>query len=553
MNNQSCIAQYRLSPPSSCWFRIPVGVLGLFGLLASILAAGLLSSCLARNDMMDRNQRSSSSQTPESQAVSASAPELVIPPLLDSSKGKVILRAQSASYSVGPTKQGFQGLPSATMGYNGPFLGPTILLRQGSEAEIEIANQLDEVTTFHSHGAHISGRWDGGPQRQIAPGSSWVLRFAVRQQAATLWYHPHPMGTTASQVWQGLAGLYIIEDENSKSLPLPQKYGVNDIPLIVQERMIDEQGRLLPYSRIEGHMTTMNGASGNSILVNGQRSPQLTVARGWLRLRLLNGSNASSYRFHFADRTSADSTRQPLSFYQIASGQGLLVRPVQLDSIDLTTGSRAELMLLLPKGEMAVDLKLSVWNRNLNAVDTNSYPVMSIRVDPTRPPPPKQVRLPKILRSPEQIDAGEQWAFDLQIGSPALAKLPRREIFMEMHSMHSMMGQNPYSIDGKSFDVDRIDFHLPQNRYEVWHFRTDMLGHPVHIHGLRFRVLQSAWQMGKKAGSPYWKDTFTLNTEGEALVLVQFTKTASAEFPYMLHCHMLEHEDAGMMAQFRVS
>ena len=137
------------------------------------------------------------------------------------------------------------GVRTPTIGFNGPYLGPTVRLGDGQNVPIIYRNNLSEAVAVHGHGLHVPGELDGGPQREIEPGGSWLLELPVRQQACTSWYHPHTHGRTGPQVYQGLAAFIIIDDENSTSLPLPDTYGVDDLPLLVQDRTLDGQGRLV--------------------------------------------------------------------------------------------------------------------------------------------------------------------------------------------------------------------------------------------------------------------------------------------------------------------
>ncbi len=178
---------------------------------------------------------------------------------------------------------------TATMGYNGAFLGPVLRMKQGERVSIRVNNNLDSATTVHWHGLVVSGEQDGGPHQVIQPGQSWNPTFTVDQPAATLWYHPHAMDTTATQVYAGLAGLIYIDDANSTNLNIPKDYGVNDFPLIVQDRNFNSDGSF-------SHQTSMMGVvPGNTILVNGSIHPYLNVGKVKVRFRLLNASNSENY------------------------------------------------------------------------------------------------------------------------------------------------------------------------------------------------------------------------------------------------------------------
>ena len=269
----------------------------------------------------------------------------------------------------------YRGMPSDTKGFNGDYLGPTIRLYRDSEATITFANNLGEPTTVHGHGLHVSGEIDGGPQSRIPPGKSWQITIPVVQEAGTCWYHPHMMGKTAQHVHAGLAGMYIIEDENSQALDLPKDYGVNDIPLIVQDRSFTD-GRMNHYAVTKD--VIMDGLREDTIVVNGTVDAFHSVPQGWVRLRLLNGSNARFYRFRFDNRAS---------FFKIATEGGFLNHPVKVQSIEMAAGERNEILVDLSNGSkttLVADLlpedpdDSDRWDRNTPQVN-----IVELRVDPT--------------------------------------------------------------------------------------------------------------------------------------------------------------------------
>ncbi|MGC9313476.1 MAG: multicopper oxidase domain-containing protein [Sediminispirochaetaceae bacterium] len=182
----------------------------------------------------------SENRAEEVQQTSFSTP-LPIPPLLEGTEKNGVLHFNLQVQQ--GEREFYPGAVSSTLGYNGNYLGPTIRVHQGDNVPIVVENQLNEATTVHWHGAHVPAEMDGGPHQQVPANSSWQASFPIDQEAATLWYHPHLIPTTAEQVYRGLAGLFIIEDENSKSLPLPRRYGENDIPIILQERRFQRDGR----------------------------------------------------------------------------------------------------------------------------------------------------------------------------------------------------------------------------------------------------------------------------------------------------------------------
>ena len=202
---------------------------------------------------------------------------LRIPPLLDARKqGQAIALSVQAG-----TTEFFPGRESETLGYNGAYLGPTIRMHRGDDVQLSVANSLREATTVHWHGLVVPGELDGGPHQLIGPGATWRPVLPVRQSAATLFYHSHVHGETARQVYLGLAGVLIVGDDAEGALNLPSEYGIDDIPLVLQDRQF-EAGRLVLPS---GMMTLMEGRRGDTLLVNGTPNAFARVPARRIRLR----------------------------------------------------------------------------------------------------------------------------------------------------------------------------------------------------------------------------------------------------------------------------
>ena len=236
------------------------------------------------------------------------------------------------------TREFLPGKQTPTAGVNGPYLGPTLRLRRGEDVDLIVQNDLDEMTTMHWHGMHVPARMDGTPHQRIEPGESWTASFPVHQQAAPLWYHPHPHGTTGRQVYRGVSGLMWIDDAESDALDLPKTYGVDDIPLVIQDRQFDDNGAFR-------FALTQGAVYGNTMLVNGTWSPLLRVESRRIRLRLLNGSNARIYYVGFDDGRE---------FHQIATDGGFLEAPLRTDRVRLAPGERAELLVDFSDGAEVV-------------------------------------------------------------------------------------------------------------------------------------------------------------------------------------------------------
>lgn len=428
---------------------------------------------------------------------------LKIPPMLERNKGEGVeytVRAQKGKTEI------FNGSETDTYGYNGSFLGPALRFNKGDTVRIKTINELDEETTFHWHGLEVSGEADGGPHNSLKPGEEKLIEFKVEQEASTLWFHPHPKGKTAEQVYNGLAGLIYIEDDNSKSLGLPNAYGKNDIPLIFQDRTFDDE-KQLNYSTAKND----DGTIGDTLLINGTLNPKLTVDKEKVRLRLLNGSNARNYTFKL---NTGD------SFAQVASDGGFLNEPVELKEITLTPSERAEIIIDFSQLNLESDLAL---------INEDGSILLPFEVSG---------------KSGESKDIpGEMNSFSITEEEMNLPVTKKIELFGMMDKV---------TINGKKFDPERIDFTQQQGVTEAWEIynKPDEMGgmiHPFHIHGAQFKILSRNGEEPTE-NEQGWKDTISIQSDERVKVAVQFKYKGV----YMFHCHILEHEDNGMMGQVRV-
>jgi bilirubin oxidase len=446
---------------------------------------------------------------------------LRIPELLDSrTTPEIELVLQNGEHEF------YSGIQSATKGFNGDYLGPTIRLYRDTDAAITFTNQIGEPTTVHGHGLHVSGKIDGGPQSAIQPGESWQITIPVRQEAGTSWYHPHLMGKTAHHVHAGLAGLYLIEDENSQALDLPKEYGVNDIPLIVQDRSFTD-GKMNEYSVTEDDLK--NGLREDTVVVNGTVDAYHSVPQGWVRLRLVNGSNARFYRFHFDNDAS---------FFKIATEGGFLNQPIEMESIDMAPGERNEIMIDLSDGANATliaDLlpadpgDSGSWFANTPQAD-----VVELRVDPTKQ---ASGTLPETLNDIAYFDRADASQF--------------RTLTLDMEVRGgSRENMNMFGINGRSMDMSYINERVNKGEVEIWRITGQRMPHPFHLHGASFQILTHNGEPPAQADKG-WKDTVVIWDEVTEII-VRFDYEATEEFPYMYHCHMFEHEEYGMMGQVTV-
>ena len=450
---------------------------------------------------------------------------------------------------VGST-QFIQGIATRTQGYSQPYLGPVIRFKRGELATMAVTNKTDSLISAHWHGLHVHGALDGGPQTAFAPGKTWSPELQIDQPAATLWYHSHVHGKTADQVYSGLSGMIIIDDPDAGTNGLPSTYGVDDLPIIVQDRAFDEAGEFLHLKR---GPSLMHGFRAGQILVNGAVRPNSSVPQGLVRLRLLNASNARVYTFSFEDK------RQ---FHQVATDGGLLPKPLSMTTLTLAPAERAEIVVDFSNGQSvrllsapdAYDPFASgmmgkamrfVTRSNVAApellLDDERFEIMSFSTDSTHATSIKE--LPKVLAgSPNQPDWGEPQV--------------QRNFSLDMHVgnvFKGLMGfgeKGVMGINGKSMNMNVINFEARHGDTELWRITASEMAHPFHIHGTSFQVLSNN-DKSLAYDDVGLKDVFLV--EGEAEILVRHTMQADKQAPFMYHCHILEHEDAGMMGQFTVS
>ncbi len=414
------------------------------------------------------------------------------------------LTAQTGSTRILPD------LVTPTWGYQGGILGPTLRAEVGEHVAVEFHNALSEETTVHWHGMHLPAVMDGGPHQPVAPEGTWRPEWVVDQPAATLWYHPHPHGVTEGQVYRGLAGLFLLDDPAGPA-DLPSTYGVDDIPVIVQDKKLDADGTLVLDSG--GNEV---GLLGDLIAVNGIVGPVVRVTAELTRLRVLNGSTARVYDFGFSDNRSFD---------LIGTDGGLLAAPYRTTRVRLSPGERAEIVVGMEPGE---ETMFTSYPPDLGRVAARSafggddrFDILALRAAAQLvPSPPLPGRLADL--SAVGTPSGPTRTFTLQ----------GREI------------------NGAKMDMGRIDTVVDLGAAETWEVvNKDLFPHNWHVHDVQFRVLDID-------GTPPppdlagWKDTIYLEPRRRYRTVLHFGDFADPATPYMYHCHLLLHEDQGLMGQF---
>ncbi|MCO1340314.1 copper oxidase [Kocuria polaris] len=471
-------------------------VLGGVTSLALLALTGALAGCRRQNEV----------RLPEARTTA-----LPIPPLADSRVAGGVrvfeLEARTGTLDLLP------GSPTTSAGFNGPYLGPTLRAERGEQVRVKVTNSLDETTSVHWHGMHLPPEMDGGPHQPVAAGATWEPEWLIDQPASTLWYHPHPHGETQRHVNLGLAGMFIIDDADAPD-GLPSEYGVDDVPVIVQDKMVGDEGDFLLDS--SGNEV---GTLGKALLVNGARNAHLEVTTSRIRLRLLNAAPARTFNFTFADHRE---------FALVASDGGLLAAPVPLTSIRLSPAERGEIVVDVEPDERVMLRSAGV---ELGAVagpaafgGDDEFDVLELRAGGDLTP---SSSVPETLAEVERLR--EEDAVGLR----------------EFRFADRM-------INSRDMDMGRVDEIVRVDTTEVWEVRnTNPYPHNFHVHDVQFQVLAiDGQEPPPELGG--WKDTIYLEPRRVYRIILRFADYTSASVPYMYHCHLLLHEDEGMMGQFVV-
>ena len=412
-----------------------------------------------------------------------------------------------------------EGEAAAAWLYNGVLPGPTLRARRGETATIRLRNRLADPTIVHWHGLVVPAHADGHPRNAIGPGADYDYEFPIVQRAGTFWYHPHAHHRTAEQVHRGLAGFFIVTDDEEEALGLPS--GAEEVLVMLQDRYADLSAA---YVYAPDGADSMDGMLRGTPYGNGTRLPTLAVAGRRYRFRILNASHARVYRL-------ALDTGAPLTL--IGSDGGLLPAPASVGAVDLGVGERVDFLVDLrdvPAGRrlMLKSLPFSVpgsggqWPQGME-MDLLEL----VRVGGAGAPAPS---LPSVLSTVPPL------------GAPAAERT---------FEFQSTADAGMHRINGLSFDMERVDVEVPLGQVERWSFRNDStLPHPVHLHGTHFQV--AARRGGRGLVLPWeagWKDTVLVMPEETVDVLVRFDAYQGL---FLLHCHNLQHEDMGMMLNVEV-
>ncbi len=455
------------------------------------------------------------------------------------------------------------GNQTITHGYNQyALLGPTLIMHEGNNIQMNVINQANEATTVHWHGIHLPAVMDGGPHQIIGIGATWKPYWTVMNNAATYWYHAHLMDQTDTLVTMGQAGMIIVKDSQEATLALPRHYGVDDIPVILADRQIDTSGGIT-----SAPLQLVTGENSDYMITNGVINARITLPKQVVRLRILD---ASTFRPYYLGVTTDSAGGQTSGsgnrpFYVIASDGGLMDSTVKINPgqpFIMAPGERYEILLDLSHDAPGTELWLYALNSNLNSINGapgrsnptdalggTNFPVLKIVVGPTNSTP--------IMNIPTTLKANN-------FPNPANATSPKTIKFT-----YNPSGTTPmFTLNNNPFQMGTIDETVPLGSTEEWTisntdsntFRKFISSHVFHIHDIQFHIekidsmdsLHNYYQVPVPDYQKGWKDVIMVNYPHRVKFITSFEDYADPIWPFMYHCHMLAHEDNAMMAQFLV-
>lgn len=433
---------------------------------------------------------------------------LVIPPLMESRRGRPIqLVAQAVQENL------LENKPVEVWGFNGFYLGPTVKVRQGDYVKLMYRNNLSHTVSLTIQGLQAPGEAFGGLLQTLKPNHSWSPVVEIKQSAATCWYRSNILAHSAYQTYRGLVGMWLVEDKESRESALPKQYGVDDIPLILQDMALNNSGTQLFRSN-EPHFL------GNRLFVNGGEAPYMTVPRGRIRLRILNASLTRTYPLQFDDQRE---------FLLIARGQNFLPQSKALKSVVISPGERVEIVVSLNEGDSVslisgakrgfIDKIGSFFSSDDELMDNT---VLELR--------PEGLAAAFDNRTSYQFSAAEK--LTSQVSS-------ERRFHIDTAN---------FMINRRRFDPRRIDVSAKLNSVERWILTaTETTG--FYIQGAKFQV-ESINGNPLEESDISWQDTIRI--DGEVKILVKFENISSNNYPFVFGAANLLLADKGCLGLIQV-
>ncbi|MCF8106631.1 MAG: multicopper oxidase family protein [Desulfohalobiaceae bacterium] len=413
------------------------------------------------------------------------------------------------------------------------WLGPVFRVRRGQRVRIRFKNRIPQESIIHWHGLHVPPEDDGHPRLTVPGGEDYVYDFTIANRAGTYWYHPHPHGLTGNQVYGGMAGLFLISDQEEQALDLPA--GEYDLPLVIQDRTFAADNRLV---YVQNPMQRMTGFLGDRAMINGRAGNEYFVKGRSYRLRILNASNSRLLRLGWSDGRNLQI---------LGTDGGLLDKTLVVPDIMLGPAERIDLWADF--ADMQKGAKVSLQSLPFNP---GSGP-MGMMGNTSRLPAGSQYELVRFqvteeekgeTKPPERLASLERLDPEQAVNRDN----PRR-FFLEMNHMQP-------TINGRTFNMSEVapDEMVRLGTTEIWEFVNSggmmAMPHPMHIHGLSFQVIGRFGGPGYRFLDKGWKDSVLVMPGERVVVIMRFLDHKGL---YLYHCHNLEHEDLGMMRNYLVS
>ena len=433
----------------------------------------------------------------------------------------------------------YPGFSTQTFGVNASYLGPTLFLNKGDSVNMMVNNNLMDTTTLHWHGLHVGPQNDGGPHIYIPPMTTWNPGFVVRNNAATYWYHPHMHMMTNMHATLGAAGLIIIRDSVEAVLNLPRTYGEDDFPLVIQSKSFDLNKEIV-----------LGDAYDSVMMVNGTIDAYLPVPAQVVRFRMLNASSERNYNLGLQGN---------LPFQQIATDGGLLDAPVPLTRLVISPGERAEILVdfsgmngqSIDLISFASDFPNAIYGAmqpgigagqvipgyTSNPLNGTNFRIINFQVITQTATP--------VTTIPPTLTTNTPWPILSANGSKTLTFTPV--------NMGPTAIQGPFLINNSGFDMQVINYNIPLDNIEIWTLTNQSpIAHPFHIHDVHFYVTEING-LAPPPNLQGLKDVILVPAQQTVKFITKFEDFCDPMYPYMYHCHMLTHEDDGMMGQFLVT
>ena len=470
------------------------------------------------------------------------------------------IRATVASFALLPGRES-PFLLYQTEQAGKPYQNPIFRIETGARFSATLDNALPEPTLIHWHGLHTPATMDGHPKYTVAPGGRYEYDFSIRNRGGTYWYHTHAHELTAKQAYNGLASFFLVDDDDQRKInkTLDLQLGVTDLPLVIQDKRFDAQGKLLYQPNAND---SMMGWLGDIVLANLTPNAVLNVTQRTYRLRLLNGSNSRIYRLAFVSGTML------LNFTVIGTDGGLIERPETVTEAFLAPGERLDVLFDAGKAQVGADIFFkslafdAMENEGMGAGMTGmsggGMGTMMGNVSASRLPMGMAFNIMKL-----SVIAGDRVITTMpttlsQVKSIGTNGLTERKIELSMAHMR-------FLINGLSFRMEEIAFEVKRGAKEIWRISNPAMGmpHPMHLHGFSFQVLErlnsptqiagmTGFGKGRTVSDLGWKDTVLVWPRETVRIAIDFTHDFPGSQTYLFHCHNLEHEDGGMMINFRV-